>query len=70
MPHDVNGTKLEVGDEVIVRCKVTAISAGEEYCNVTLTTDEPMKPSGTPYSIALNAGQVERVPSTPPDETS
>lgn len=69
MPHDVNGTRIEVGDEVIVRCKVTQISPGEDYCNATLETVEPMKPSGTPYTITLNAGQTERVPSTPPSET-
>lgn len=66
MPHDVNGNKLEVGDEVIVRCKVKQVTTGEDYCNVTLETVEPMKPSGTPYSISLNAGQTERVPPEPP----
>lgn len=37
MPHDRYNQKLEVGNEVYLRCQVTAItSPNEELCNVTL----------------------------------
>jgi len=66
MPHDMNGTKLEVGDLVLVPCVVTAITASEtapeEWCNVILQTSRPMFPSEHPTGISLNASQVRRSP--------
>ena len=57
MPHDAKGTKLEVGDEVIINAKVTAITSdGEEACNVTVDVvadNEEYKPT-----IAMNAKNV------------
>lgn len=61
MPHDMNGTKLEVGDLVLVPCLVTQVMTGAEYCNVTLQTEKPMFPSQHPTGISLNASQVRKV---------
>jgi hypothetical protein len=61
MPHDKNGKLLKVGDTVNVPCIVKSVSSGEEYCNVTLETVEPMYPSDRKDSITLNAKQVEKV---------
>jgi hypothetical protein len=58
MPHDVNGNELEVGDAVWVRCRVTAIQTGDEYCNCTLETVEPMYPGTHHTVLSLNARQV------------
>ncbi len=61
MPHDKFGMPLGIDDEVIVRCTVNQISTGDEYCNVTLLTVEPMYPGETQATFALNAKQVEKV---------
>ena len=55
MPHDKNGVKLEVGDEVMLRCRITQVHEGEEACNVTAEAAE--KPEGEDYvpSIAGNS---------------
>lgn len=48
MPHDKNGNKLNIGDEVILRCKITQISEGvESQCNVTAEALE--RPEGEGY---------------------
>lgn len=57
MPHDANGIEVKAGDRVIVECTVRDVQPGEDYCNVTLSTLVPMKPSGTETLIVLNAGQ-------------
>lgn len=61
MPHDKHGKLIEVGDEVVLRGKVTQVSAGEEYCNVTIET-APMFPH-TELGImsAINTRQLELV---------
>jgi len=63
MPHDVNGTELQVGDTVNIPCVVTEIFEGENYCNATLQTTIPM--AGTtppiPGTFALNTAQTELV---------
>jgi hypothetical protein len=61
MPHDKNGALISEGDKVLVRCTVKSVTPGEEYCNVTLETVEPMYPSTNKDTIVLNAKQVERV---------
>lgn len=62
MPHDKNGTLLQEGDEVLVRATVRSlISTGDDYCNVTLDTVEPMYPGTEKTGISLNAKQVEKV---------
>lgn len=61
MPHDKNGHKLKVGDEVVLRRKITHLTAGEEYCNVTLEV-APMHPRTSPESMsAINTRQLELV---------
>lgn len=61
MPHDKNGHLLEVGDKVLVECEVKQVTTGEEYCNVTLETREPMYPGHHKSGITLNAKQVVKV---------
>lgn len=63
MPHDVNNNLLEVGDEVIVRAKVTSIQTGEEYCNVTIQSVNGRKPDGMQEMFCLNAAVLEKVSS-------
>lgn len=58
MPHDKNGNLLQNGDRVLVPCTVNQVHTGEEYCNVTLLTDEPMYPGDSKTTITLNAKQV------------
>lgn len=60
MPHDKNGRALSAGDEVTIRAKVVDVNAGEEYCNVSLDTVEPMYPGEHKTHIVLNAKQVEK----------
>lgn len=36
MPHDKNGKLIEIGDEVILRGKVTSVQASPDYCNCTV----------------------------------
>jgi hypothetical protein len=61
MPNDLKGNLIQSGDEVIVRAKVTQVQAGEEMCNCTLQTIEPMFPSDRPTTFVLNTKQVEKV---------
>jgi hypothetical protein len=61
MPHDAKGRELKVGDKVLVPAVVTSIAAGEDYCNLTVQTERPMKPSDQPTMITFNASQVDKV---------
>ena len=61
MPHDKNGQLLEVGDLVTVRARVSSVQAGDEYCNVSLETVEPMHPTANTSALTLNTRQVEKV---------
>lgn len=36
MPHDSNGTRVEVGQVVTMRFIVARVDQGVDYCNVTL----------------------------------
>lgn len=60
MPHDKNGNLLEVGDDVIIRAKVTQVHTGEEYCNLSLESVEPMYPGDSKNQFTLNTKQVEK----------
>lgn len=60
MPHDRDGKLLEVGDFVYIPCVVLNIQSGTDYCNVSLESIEPMFPSDSKSSFALNAKQVEK----------
>lgn len=61
MPHDRDGNTLEAGDFVNVPCVVKMVSTGEEYCNVTLETQESMYPGDNKSGMSLNAKQVVKV---------
>lgn len=56
--HDINGTKLEVGDSIVVGGVITDLQSGEEYCNLTMVTDEVMFPGESKTTITLNTKQV------------
>lgn len=60
MPHDRNGKLLEAGDSVKIDAVVKSVMTGEEYCNVTVETVEPMYPGDYKTTITLNAKQVEK----------
>jgi hypothetical protein len=36
MPHDRNGTLLQVGDRVQIEATVKQITMAEDYCNLTV----------------------------------
>lgn len=60
MPHDKNGTKLEVGDLVNIACRVVAIHMESDYCNLSLELCErmPAYPDQVQHYDAINARQV------------
>lgn len=58
MPHDKFGVVLHTGDHVLVPCIVKEVQPGDEYCNVTLETENPMPPYTTPTTLVLNTKQV------------
>ncbi len=58
MPHDRDGNLLQVGDDVLVPCRIKEIHQAEEYCNVTLITSQPMYPSENLSTLNVNAKQV------------
>lgn len=58
MPHDKNGQLLQVGSKIIIEAEVESITEGEEFCNVTVRTTEPMYPGDAKSAISLNAKQV------------
>lgn len=68
MPHDKNGQVIKVGDRVTVECEVKSITAGEEYCNLSAETVEPMFPGTTKTGLTLNAKQVVLVGGKPSPE--
>jgi hypothetical protein len=58
MPHDINGNLLKVGDKVIIPATVTAVQAGEEYCNLSVEYDYSMPPYTSKMSGTFNTKQV------------
>lgn len=59
MPHDANNEILAVGDIVSLDCRVTGITPGEEYCNVTLEAVlPPNPPEMSPATLTTNSRQV------------
>lgn len=57
MPHDKRGTELQVGDTVMVPCRVKAIHLTEDYCNVDLETKLTMPPLEKTVALTLNSRQ-------------
>ena len=62
MPHLKHGQVVNVGDEVVIRAAVKSVTTGEEYCNLTVETVEPMYPGDYKSSITINARQAEAPP--------
>ena len=57
--HDANGTKLEVGDKVLIPCVITELQPGEDFCNVSLDTIIGRRPDDEKEHIcAINTGCV------------
>ena len=61
MPHDKNGQVLQEGDRVLIEAVVTGIYPSDDFCNLNLSTVEPMFPSENPTTLVLNTRQVEKV---------
>lgn len=61
MPHCNNGHELQVGDRVMVECEVVNVTAGDDYCNVTVRTVRPMPPYKDGTSFTLNTKQTEKI---------
>jgi hypothetical protein len=61
MPHDKNGQLLSAGDRVIVRATVREVHQGEDFCNVTLESEEGRRPDDHKETLTLNAKVVEKV---------
>lgn len=64
MPHDVNGKLLQVGDEVVIRGKVTYVGPADDgFCNCTVEFKYPMPgyPDSKQSLSALNTKMVEKV---------
>lgn len=59
MPHDCEGSKIKVGDQVILRATVKSVQEGDEFCNLTVDTLIPMHPTDQPTTITLNTRQVQ-----------
>lgn len=61
--HDANGTKLEVGDRVMIPAVVTGLCEGTaDYCNVTVQTALGRRPDGAKDSFsAINTGQLVKL---------
>lgn len=55
--HDVNGTRLNVGDIVTIEARITELSGGDDFCNVSLDTVIGRRPDGNAERItAINTG--------------
>ncbi len=59
MPHDKHGTEVRTGDIVTVTMRVVNVYRGDEYCNLSLETVEPMYPTTNKSGLTLNTRQVE-----------
>jgi len=57
MPHDRNGNVLNVGDSVMVPCRVRAIHLTADYCNIDLETVEGVPPTMSTSTLTLNSKQ-------------
>lgn len=60
MPHDKNGTLVNVGAKVRVDFTVTQVYQGDDnYCNASLETVEPMFPGEHKTALTINTRQCE-----------
>jgi hypothetical protein len=59
--HDAKGRPLKVGDTVLIPVKVTQLSEGEDYCNVSAMSIYGRRPDGAKESFgAINTGVMLR----------
>lgn len=62
--HDINGTPLAEGDNVLIPAKIKKLHGGEEFCNVDLETTVGRRPDGEKEMIcAVNTGCMVKVSS-------
>ncbi len=56
--HDVNGTRLSVGDTVVIYGKIKSLSEGTpDYCNVSVESIHGRRPDGAKETMsAINTG--------------
>lgn len=59
--HDANGKPLKEGDVVFIPAKITSLSVGEDYCNVSLASVYGRRPDGAKETFgAINTGVLLR----------
>ena len=55
--HDRNGTPLQKGDIVLIPAEITELQAGEDFCNVSLSTVHGRRPDDAKEFLhAINTG--------------
>jgi hypothetical protein len=60
--HDANGHALKVGDKVLIPAEITSLSAGEDFCNVSVKTTLGRRPDGNKETMsAINTGVLVKV---------
>ena len=62
--HDANGTRLMVGDKVMIPCEITALheTEGEGFCNVKVQTLLGRRPDGAKESFSsINTNQLVKL---------
>lgn len=60
--HDSKGTPIAVGDKLIIRGKLKAITSEQPtFCNIVFEADEVMASGGDPYTLSLSARMTEKV---------
>lgn len=65
---DQYGRPVFLGDTVTLKGQITDIIENPNYINCTVRLDQPMPPSGAPFSLFLNTAQlVKDGPADPPD---
>jgi len=59
--HDALGRELKIGDYVLIPARITDLSPGEDYCNVSVETISGRRPDGNKEKIsAINTGVLYR----------
>ena len=64
--HDAKGRELKVDDVVLIPVKITNLSPGDDYCNVTAATLFGRRPDGSKETFCINTGVTLRA--NPGDE--
>ena len=53
--HDRNGTELKVGDVVTIRYRITGVSPGPDYCNISARSVDLRKPDSEAEHFSGNS---------------